>query len=96
MQLQVLDGDMVAAACRKTLTILVQNTMENVENKIFEVLDIIGEKVLLNNNNNQCTVLTAYSSLPKPMYIDHLIPQLGINATLANLLQMHFHSRWLQ
>lgn len=44
-RLQALDGDQVAAACRTTLTILVQNTMENVENKIFEVLDIIGEKV---------------------------------------------------
>ena len=44
-QLQVLDGDQVAAACRTTLNILVQNAMENVENKIFEVLDIIAEKV---------------------------------------------------
>ena len=44
-RLQVLDGDQVEAACRTTLTILVQNTMENVENKIFEVLEIIGEKV---------------------------------------------------
>ena len=44
-QLQALDGDQVAAACRTTLNILVQNAMENVENKIFEVLDIIAEKV---------------------------------------------------
>ena len=44
-QLQVLDGDQVATACRTTLNILVQNAMENVENKIFEVLDIIAEKV---------------------------------------------------
>ena len=43
--LQALDGDQVAAACRTTLSILVQNAMENVENKIFEVLDIIAEKV---------------------------------------------------
>ena len=47
-QLQVLDGDQVATACRTTLNILVQNAMENVENKIFEVLDIIAEKVCIN------------------------------------------------
>ena len=46
-QLQVLDGDQVATACRTTLNILVQNAMENVENKIFEVLDIIAEKVCI-------------------------------------------------
>ena len=44
-KLQALDGDLVASVCRNTLTILVQNAMENVENKIYEVLDIIGEKV---------------------------------------------------
>ena len=44
-KLQALDGDLVASVCRKTLTMLVQNAMENVENKIYEVLDIIGEKV---------------------------------------------------
>ena len=46
-QLQVLDGDQVATACRNTLNILVQNAIENVENKIFEVLDIIAEKVCI-------------------------------------------------
>ena len=46
-QLQALDGDQVATACRTTLNILVQNAMENVENKIFEVLDIIAEKVCI-------------------------------------------------
>ena len=50
-RLQALDGDQVAAACRTTLTILVQNAMENVENKIFEVLDIIAEKVIILKNN---------------------------------------------
>ena len=55
-RLQALDGDQVAAACRTTLTILVQNAMENVENKIFEVLDIIAEKVIiLENNITNCT-----------------------------------------
>ena len=44
-KLRVLDGDLVASVCRNTLTMLVQNAMENVENKIYEVLDIIGEKV---------------------------------------------------
>ena len=48
-ELQVLDGDQVATACRTTLNILVQNAMENVENKIFEVLDIIAEKVCMVN-----------------------------------------------
>ena len=46
-KLQALDGDLVASVCRNTLTMLVQNAMENVENKIYEVLDIIGEKVRL-------------------------------------------------
>ena len=38
--LQALDGDQVAAACRTTLSILVQNAMENVENKIFEAMSL--------------------------------------------------------
>ena len=50
-RLQALDGDQVAAACRTTLTILVQNAMENVENKIFEVLDIIAEKVIIEKDH---------------------------------------------
>ena len=45
VKLQALDGEMVASSCRRTLTTLVQNALENVENKILEVLDMVGEKV---------------------------------------------------
>lgn len=44
-KLEVLDGETVANSCRRTLTTLVQNALENVENKILEVLDMVGEKV---------------------------------------------------
>ena len=46
-RLEALDGETVANSCRRTLTTLVQNAMENVENKILEVLDMVGEKVIL-------------------------------------------------
>jgi hypothetical protein len=32
-------------SCERTLYTLVQNALENVENKILEVLDMVGEKV---------------------------------------------------
>ncbi len=44
-KLEALNGEAVAVACRRTLNTLVQNATENVENKIFEVLDLVGEKV---------------------------------------------------
>ena len=44
-KLRVLNGDLVANACRRTLNTLIHNAVENVENKIFEVLDLIGEKM---------------------------------------------------
>ena len=43
--LSSLNGDMVANSCRRTLTTLIQNAMENVENKILEVLECLGEKL---------------------------------------------------
>ena len=43
--LSSLNGDMVASSCRRTLTTLIQNAMENVENKILEVLEHLGEKM---------------------------------------------------
>jgi len=43
--LSSLNGDMVANSCRRTLTTLIQNAMENVENKILEVLEDVGEKM---------------------------------------------------
>lgn len=46
VKLEALFGEMVANQCRRTLTTLVQNTLENVENKILEILDTIGEKVV--------------------------------------------------
>jgi hypothetical protein len=44
-KLRVTSGAVVATSCRRTLTTLVVNTVDNVENKILEVLDIIGERV---------------------------------------------------
>ena len=44
-KLEVLDGEEVAASCRRTLATLVHNAIDNVENKILEVLDTVGEKV---------------------------------------------------
>jgi hypothetical protein len=44
-KLKALNGETVANSCRRTLTTLVHNAVENVENKIFEVLDMVGEKV---------------------------------------------------
>ena len=35
--------------CRRTLSTLIVNTVENVENKILEVLDVIGERVSANS-----------------------------------------------
>ncbi len=44
-KLRILNGDIVANSCKRTLATLIHNAVENVENKIFEVLDMIGEKV---------------------------------------------------
>ena len=38
-------GKEVAEACQKTIDTLVLNTCENMENKIIDVLEIIGDKV---------------------------------------------------
>ena len=43
--LRALNGDMVANSCRRTLNTLVLNAIDNVENKIYEILELIGEKV---------------------------------------------------
>ena len=43
-KLRILNGDLVANSCHKTLHTLVYNAVDNVENKIFQVLDLIGEK----------------------------------------------------
>ena len=39
------NGEPVATACRRTLMTLVQNAVDNVENKMFEVLDAIASKM---------------------------------------------------
>ena len=44
-KLRVLNGDLVANSCKRTLQTLVHNAVDNVENKIFEVLDLIGENL---------------------------------------------------
>ena len=46
-KLRVLNGDLVANSCKRTLQTLVHNAVDNVENKIFEVLDLIGENLEL-------------------------------------------------
>jgi len=33
--------------CSRTLQTLVENSLENVENKIFELLEMVGEKVVM-------------------------------------------------
>ena len=44
-KLEVLDGEDVSNSCRRTLATLVHNAVDNVENKILEVLDMVGEKM---------------------------------------------------
>ena len=39
------NGEAVVRSCRRTLMTLIQNAVENVENKIFEVLEGIGSKM---------------------------------------------------
>ena len=48
-RLERTSGRVVAASCRRTLSTLIVNTVENVENKILEVLDVIGERVCANS-----------------------------------------------
>ena len=43
--LHAVKGDVVVRSCRRTLMTLVQNAVENVENKIYEVLEGIGSKM---------------------------------------------------
>jgi len=59
--LKDLNGDMVAASCRRTLTTLVQNAMENVENKILEILEEVGEKMapVIGNFLTSCSTMVA-------------------------------------
>ena len=44
-KLRVLNGDLVATSCQRTLHTLLHNAVDNVENKIFQVLDLIGDKM---------------------------------------------------
>jgi len=62
--LSSLNGDMVANSCRRTLTTLIQNAMENVENKILEVLENLGEKMapVIKDFLLKSTNLVAYAS----------------------------------
>ena len=40
-KLRVLNGDLVASSCKRTLQTLLHNAVDNVENKIFEVCEIV-------------------------------------------------------
>lgn len=44
-KLKVLNGELVANSCQRTLQTLLHNAVDNVENKIFQVLDLIGDKM---------------------------------------------------
>ena len=44
-KLRILNGDLVANSCHRTLQTLIHNAVDNVENKIYQVLDIIGDKM---------------------------------------------------
>ncbi|XP_040580539.1 protein unc-13 homolog 4B [Lepeophtheirus salmonis] len=73
-KLHVLDGEEVANSCRRTLKTLVQNATENVENKILQVLDNVGEKmapVIQRFLVDGCT-LVAYAGTNKDTLISYL------------------------
>lgn len=72
--LSSLNGDMVANSCRRTLTTLIQNAMENVENKILEVLEDVGEKMapVIKDFLLKSTNLVTYASKDKNAILNYL------------------------
>ena len=72
--LSSLNGDMVANSCRRTLTTLIQNAMENVENKILEVLEQVGEKLapVIKDFLLKSTNLVAYAARDKTAVLNYL------------------------
>lgn len=73
-KLETLNGEMVANSCRRTLQTLVQNAVENVENKIFEILDTIGEKMapVIQKFLVEGSALVAYAGRDKETLIQYL------------------------
>ena len=72
--LSSLNGDMVANSCRRTLTTLIQNAMENVENKILEVLETIGEQMapVIKDFLLKSTNLVTYAARDKTAVLNYL------------------------
>jgi len=72
--LSSLNGDMVANSCRRTLTTLIQNAMENVENKILEVLEDVGEKMapVIKDFLLKSTNLVTYAARDKTAILNYL------------------------
>ena len=65
---------MVANSCRRTLTTLIQNAMENVENKILEVLEDVGEKMapVIKDFLLKSTNLVTYAARDKTAILNYL------------------------
>ena len=72
--LSSLNGDMVANSCRRTLITLIQNAMENVENKILEVLETIGEQMapIIKDFLLKSTNLVTYAARDKNAILNYL------------------------
>ena len=72
--LRSLNGDMVANSCKITLTTLVENAMENVENKILEVLENVGEKMapVIKDFLLKSTNLVTYAARDKKAILNYL------------------------
>ncbi len=89
-RLRILNGDLVASSCRRTLQTLLHNAVDNVENKIFEVLDLIGEKMapVIQKFLIEGCSLVAYAG----RNIDSLIDYLDKNLILLkdHLTQVNF------
>ena len=65
---------MVANSCRRTLTTLIQNAMENVENKILEVLETLGEQMapIIKDFLLKSTNLVTYAARDKNAVLNYL------------------------
>ena len=80
---------MVANSCRRTLTTLIQNAVENVENKILEVLENLGEQMapVIKDFLVKSTNLVTYASRDKTAvlkYLDENLVMLKDNLTEDN------------
>ena len=81
---------MVANSCRRTLTTLIQNAMENVENKILEVLETLGEQMapIIKDFLLKSTNLVTYAARDKNAvlhYLNETLVLLKKNLTEENI-----------